>query len=81
MTIKGQALEDRLQQFGTVTPALSTGFSVVKNGQQIAYYDLTEDLAFRFGWVEHPAGNGRTDCLSWVEFLAQLEEHEVPTHE
>jgi hypothetical protein len=81
MTLKGQDLTDRLQQFGTVTPAQSTGFSVQKNGQQIAYYDLTEDKAFRFGWVQHRDGNGRTDCLSWVEFLAHLEAHSEPTHE
>lgn len=43
-------------------------------GAAIATYDLTEDLAFRFGWVDNKRGDGRTDCLSWVEFYAELQE-------
>lgn len=40
----------------------------------IAFYDLHEDGAFRHGWVERADGNGRTDCLSWIEFYAELQE-------
>jgi hypothetical protein len=39
----------------------------------IARYDVTEDGHYRFGWIEHPDGKGRTDCLDWLEFHAELQ--------
>lgn len=41
-------------------------------GRQVAFFDVTEDKAFRHGWVEVKAGTGRRDCLSWSEFYAVL---------
>lgn len=42
----------------------------LNSGRQVAFFDVTEDLAFRHGWVEVKAG--RRDCLSWPEFWAVL---------
>ena len=38
------------------------------DGRPLAFYDMTEDGAFRHGWVEHERGNGRTDCIDWPTF-------------
>ena len=38
------------------------------NGQPLAFFQMTEDGAFRHGWVEHSRGDGRTECLDWPTF-------------
>lgn len=40
----------------------------------IAFFDLYEDQEFRHGWVEHRDGDGRTDCLTWIDFYTELQE-------
>jgi hypothetical protein len=43
-------------------------------GRAIGSYELHEDQAYRFGWVDAKRGPARIDCLSWVEFYAELQQ-------
>lgn len=64
------ALEDRgFLVFTAETPSAYKVRSVA--GRQVAWYDLHDDGAFRFGWIER-ADHSHIDCLSWPEFETAL---------
>ncbi len=76
MTIKGDTLQAVLEDLGLhVRTDGARGRFVDSAAAQIAFYDLHEDGAFRFGWVQFPNGTGRCDCTSWVEFHDQIRNH------
>jgi hypothetical protein len=38
------------------------------DGSSLAFYDTTEDGAFRYGYVEMAESSGRTDAIDWPTF-------------
>ena len=78
MSLKGARLRAHLEDLGYLV--FSGGplmFVVAKtNAKTVANYSVSDDDAsFLWGWVEHRKGTGRTDCLSWIEFDAEIQEH------
>lgn len=67
---KGIRLRAHLEDLGFIVfadPPTGHRVRLAKNSVPVAYYDTTEDGAYRHGWVEHADGKGRTDCLSWPD--------------
>lgn len=72
--MKGEAIRAELEDAGLLVFKDGDGLRVrTAAADPVAFYDLCEDGAFRFGWVERADGSGRIDCLSWVDFRAALE--------
>lgn len=59
----------------TVDPV---NFSIERaGGGQVAWFSVDAVREFRWGWVEHADGQGRTDFRRWDEFRHALESHGV----
>lgn len=80
--MKGPAIHDHIRALGfqIVRDRFDrAGFFVnFLNGSRVGFYELCDDGAFRFAWLEHSDSIGRTDCNSWPEFIQQLTERRTP---
>jgi len=79
MSMKGDKLRAVLEDMDLIVLRDSHNTFQVRtaNMRAIALYDLSgDDQAFRWGWVEKRDGSGRTDCLSWVDFMTELQEQD-----
>lgn len=77
MSMRGPKLRAILEDLDLHVLNQRRTYHVYRNLEQapVASYDLSEDLAYRFGWVEnHNHALGRIDCLSWVEFYSEMQE-------
>jgi hypothetical protein len=75
--MRGNKFRDVLEDLELVVLRDALGprsYRVTAKGHPVAFYDLYEDGAFRHGWVERKDGQARIDCLSWVEWYAELME-------
>jgi hypothetical protein len=76
VSLKGPSLRVALEQLGVavIDDRPYTGSTVrTAAGVRIGSFDLCDDGAFRFGWVEAP-GAARIDCLTWQEFHTEVQE-------
>jgi hypothetical protein len=77
MSMRGPKLRAILEDLDLHVLSQRRTFHVYNNLEHaaVASYDLSEDLAYRFGWVENRnRALGRLDCLSWMEFYAELQQ-------
>jgi hypothetical protein len=67
------SLVSPLLQLGFAVDHMGDGYSVTDDRQhQVAIFTLDLDGRFKWGWVEHEAGNGRTDFTSRTQWAAAL---------
>lgn len=68
-------LAEMALDLGLTVSELPIGYSVSANGRQVAVFDLDDAGEFRWGWVEHATGAGRTDYRDeepWAQALANV---------
>lgn len=85
--VAAEGLAEQIRALGFAVVELENGYSVANSindqkltdptqrilpARQLSVFTVTADGAFRFGWVEHPDGNGRTDYHDFQEYLEAL---------
>ena len=74
-TEKRDEMRDFVVSLGLTCAELEHGYSVTRQGRQVAVFDLSEGGDFRWGWVEHRSQQGRTDYTSqstWAQALSHV---------
>ena len=62
-----------LTALGFTVDAVGEGYSVTDDRQhQVAIFTLDVEGRFKWGWVEHKTGDGRTDFTSRAQWAAAL---------